>query len=120
MLLALGAVFMPFSWMDAIHRFLTMGPLPDAPITRYLAWSLSAFYAFMGAAYVVMSFDVTRYRPVIRFFATVGCTCGLAFPILDYGAGMPWFWIAAEGPIVLCLSAAILWLATRAPEEGRP
>ena len=42
-LLALPAVFLPQAAMDAIHRSLGLGPLPEGPIVLYLARSLSAF-----------------------------------------------------------------------------
>ncbi len=36
MLTALGAVVMPYSWMNAIHQQLGLGELPHVPIVGYL------------------------------------------------------------------------------------
>ena len=47
-LLAVVAVVMPYSWMDAVHQRLGMGKLPPEPIVGYLARSTSAFYAMLG------------------------------------------------------------------------
>ena len=42
---AIPAIFLPYSWMNAIHDFMGLGDLPNAPIVSYLARSLSLFYA---------------------------------------------------------------------------
>jgi len=39
LLLAIGAVVMPFSWMDSIHHCAGMGPLPNSAIVHYLTRS---------------------------------------------------------------------------------
>ena len=54
-LFALVAVFMPVSWMAATHRWLGLGEMPTGPIVEYLARSLSAFYAIMGAPCLVLT-----------------------------------------------------------------
>ena len=46
---ALVAVVMPSTWMAATHRWLGLGEMPTGPVVEYLARSLSAFYAVMGA-----------------------------------------------------------------------
>ena len=58
-LLALPCALMPFSWMDATHRWLGLGTLPSEPIVAYLARSLSLFYALLGGLLWVASFDST-------------------------------------------------------------
>jgi hypothetical protein len=63
MLLAIGAVFMPFAWMDSIHRQLGMGTLPNAPIVQFLTRSASALYAGYGALMLFMSFNVRAISP---------------------------------------------------------
>lgn len=66
LLLALPAVVLPPSTMDAIHRdALQLGPLPDAVIVQYLSRTASLLYAMHGALMVYVSFDVPRYRPLI-------------------------------------------------------
>ena len=72
-LFALVAVFMPVSWMAATHRCLGLGEMPTGPVVEYLARSVSAFYALMGALCLVLTTDLERYRPLVRFL-------GLAFP----------------------------------------
>ena len=75
-LFALVAVFMPVSWMTATHRWLGLGEMPNAPVVEYLARSLSAFYALMGALCLVVAADLERYRPLVRFL-------GVAFALMS-------------------------------------
>ena len=60
---------MPTTWIVATHKWLGLGDFPDAPITQYLARSISALYAIFGGLVIVVSTDVRRYVPVIRFLA---------------------------------------------------
>ncbi len=39
MLLALGAVVMPYEWMNGVHRNVGLGDLPHVPIVGYLTRS---------------------------------------------------------------------------------
>jgi hypothetical protein len=111
LLLALGAVVMPFAWMDVVHSAGGMGPLQDSPIVHYLTRSASLLYAGYGAVILFLSFDVRRYRPMIIFKALVGVAFGAVMLVLDVAVGMPWHWIVCEGSFVIALCAAILWLA---------
>ena len=65
-LLALVPVFMPFAWMAATHRWLGLGEMPAAPVVEYLARSVSAFYALVGALCLLVAADLDRYRPLVR------------------------------------------------------
>ena len=97
-LFALVAVFMPFSWMVATHRWLGLGEMPTGPVVEYLARSLSAFYALFGAICLVLASDPERYRPLVRFLALAVVLMSLVVLGVDLAAGMPWWWSASEGP----------------------
>src|SRR6478672_8865079 len=97
-LFALFAVVMPTSWMTATHRWLGLGEMPTAPVVEYLARSISAFYALLGALCLVMAADLERYRPLVRFLGAAQAVMGVAFLGVDLAAGMPWWWSASEGP----------------------
>ena len=58
---AVFPMVMPFSWMDRVHAWLGLGPLPDAPIVAYLARSTCAFYALMGGLAWLIASDLGRY-----------------------------------------------------------
>ncbi len=97
-LFALVPVFMPFSWMAATHRWLGLGEMPAAPVEEYLARSVSAFYALVGALCLVLASDLGRYRPLVQFLGVAFALMGLVFLWVDLAAGMPWWWTASEGP----------------------
>jgi hypothetical protein len=103
----------PFAWMDAIHRALSLGELPNVPIVAYLTRSLSAMYAMHGALLLYLSFDVPRYLLAIRFLGLLAVLFGLSLLAIDLAAGLPWPWTAVEGPFVAGIGTAIWYLAGR-------
>lgn len=113
MLTALGAVVMPYEWMNVIHQRQGLGELPHVPIVGYLTRSISALYALHGALLVFLASDVRRYLPVVRFLAVAGAVFGAVMLGIDFSVGMPLPWAIAEGPYVVLLSVVILWLTGR-------
>ena len=107
---AIPAIFFPYSWMNAVHDFMGLGQLPDAPIVSYLARSLSMFYAFFGAIVIYASFDMRRYWPLITLLAVITITLGITVFGIDYLSGMPLHWTLVEGPFTIIVGVAILWL----------
>jgi len=112
-LLAVFAVVMPYSWMNAIHQRLGMGKLPSEPIVGYLARSTSAFYALLGALLWVVSSDLVRHRPVLRFLGVAIILFGGMLLIVDFVEGMPLWWSLWEGPIDITFGALILAFGQR-------
>jgi hypothetical protein len=117
-LFGLLAVVLPESWMAATHRWLGLGEMPTAPVVEYLARSLSAFYALLGALCLVMASDLDRYRPLVRFFGVAFALLGIVVTGVDLVAGMPWWWTAMEGPRALAVGALIYFLARPAASKG--
>jgi hypothetical protein len=98
-LCAIPFLLFPFVWMNDVHdRALGLGALPNAPIVEYMARSLSALYAVHGAVVFRLSFDVSRFRPVIGFLGWLHLALGSAVLAIDFTAGLPWWWVAGEGP----------------------
>jgi hypothetical protein len=116
-LFALVAVFMPFSWMVATHRWLGLGEMPTGPVVEYLSRSVSAFYALFGALFLIVASDLERYRPVVRFLGVALAVVGLILLGVDIGAGMPWWWSVLEGPMTLTLGA-LIFLLPRPTKKG--
>lgn len=110
---AVVPTFMPFSWMEATHRWLGMGDLPDATIVHYLTRSTSLLYAAHGAVVVYVSFNVARYLPALRFTAGVLGFCGISLSAIDVWAGMPLFWTVSEGPFLILAAVVLGWLTGR-------
>ena len=120
-LFALVAVFMPLSWMTATHHGLGLGEMPTAPVVEYLARSVSAFYALYGALCLVVASDLERYRPLVRFLGMALALMGLVLLGVDLAVGMPWWWVACEGPAGVGLGVWILYLARPRPSKmGTP
>ena len=109
-LLALPCALMPFSWMDATHRWLGLGPLPAAPVVPYLARSLSLFYALLGGLLWTASFDLPRHRAMLSYVGSAMVLFGLTLCWVDFAAGLPKWWVAYEGPWDAMLGALILLL----------
>lgn len=118
--LALVPVFMPHAWMDACHRMLGLGTLPELPVIVYLTRSLSALYAFHAVVLWVAAADVRRYAGMITYLALAFVAFGAVTLWIDVHASLPWFWIVAEGPFSIVLGAAmfvLLFLLSRQIER---
>lgn len=119
-LLALPAVFLPQAAMDAIHRSLGLGPLPEGPIVLYLARSLSAFYAAFGVLTLLLATDVERYAPLVTWWGVIAIVFGTLLIGIDLTAGMPIDWMLGEVMFTICAGIAVLLLqrqGQRPPEE---
>jgi len=116
-LLALVAVVMPYSWMNATHKWLGMGQLPAEPIVGYLARSTSAFYALLGGLMWVVSFDLHRYRPVLIYVGAAIIVFGVALFTVDLLEGVPLWWTVGEGPFNVVFGVVIFVLTHRLGER---
>ena len=117
-LFALVAVVMPASWMAATHRWLGLGEMPTGPVVESLARSLSAFYAIRGALCLVLTIDLERYRPLVRFLGVAFALMSVALFGIDLAAGMPWWWSASEGPGGVVFGALLFVLARPGHSKG--
>lgn len=107
-LLAIPAIFFPHSWMNACHEFIGLGTMPEGPIVNYLARSLSAFYAIVGTFLLFLSFDISRYRSLVRLWAMIAIVMGFFLFGIDLSSGLPTSWTLFEGPMVLTMGVVLL------------
>jgi hypothetical protein len=117
-LLALVALGMPRAWMEAGHRWLGWGAFPAAPVADYLARSVSALSAFYGGLLLVLSLDVRRYGPLIRYQAgaiMVLSACGV---VVGTRAGVPLWFVGGDAAACWAYAILMLVLAGRV-ERGR-
>ena len=117
-LFALVPVLMPASWMVATHRWLGLGEMPTASVVEYLARSVSAFYALLGALCLALANDLERYRPLVRFLGVAFALVSVVLLGVDLAAGMPWWWSASEGPGGVVFGALLFVLARPAYSKG--
>lgn len=109
-LFALIFVVAPHGWMRVIHASFELGVMPDSPIVWYLARSTSAFYAIVGGLFLLVSFDIERYRPVLVYLAWSVTLLGSVLLVVDVAEGMPTYWIVSEGPFVILYGIVLLYL----------
>jgi len=114
LLCAVPCALMPFDWMDAVHRWLGLGPLPDAPVTRYLTRSLSLVYGMHGAVVLGVTLHWPRYKPAVPFLVLLHVALGAALLAVDLTSGVPWFWAATEGPGLVIFGLFVLFVYRRA------
>ena len=118
-LLAVFAVLMPYSCMNAIHQGLGMGELPSEPIVGYLARSTSALYALFGGLLWVMSCDLRRHRLALCYLGVAVVLFGLTLLAVDLLEGMPLWWSLGEGPFNIAFGIVILVLGRHiGPDTG--
>lgn len=116
-LTALVFVMVPYSLMNDIHTMLGLGTLSDQPFVGYLARSTSALYALLGGLLWLISFDLQRYRAVIRYLGLGMALLGIALLFIDYAEGLPLLWRVWEGPFVFVVGIVIFLLAGKIPDK---
>ena len=121
--LAAPCALMPYRWMNVIHGWLGLGPLPDAPIVGYLTRSLSAFYALLGGLLWVLSFDVRRHRLALSYLGVAFVGFGLFLFGVGWVEGLPVFWRWWEGSVDVGFGLVIFLLSRgvglQAPTDRR-
>jgi hypothetical protein len=114
---AFPAALLPADTMADWHARLGLGVFPDAPITGYMARSLSLFYGFHGVLTLIVSTDVRRYRPLVGFLGWMLLALGTSLLFIDLHSGMPPLWTATEAPPTLLFGALILYLRRSVPVD---
>lgn len=118
---AIVAVIAPGQWIAQCHGWLGLGPFPTAPIAGYLARSTSLWFAGFGVMLWFMSNDIERHRWLIRFVGWAMLSQGVFMIAIDWNAGLPVWWVVAEGPTCLLLGFSILkFLSNAAAEPESP
>lgn len=99
--------------MAVAHNWLGMGEFPAAPLTDYLARSVSALYGFHGVLLFIIAGDPVRYERIVLYLGVTNIVFGLMLFAIDLHAGLPHFWTAFEGPPVVGLGVLVLYLRSR-------
>ena len=109
--LAFIAVVMPRSWMEVSHVWLGLGRMPEGSVLMFLIRQASYTYGMHGIFLWILATDLKRFRPIILINGFSFLLAGPVFFIIDYTAGMPWWWTAVDGPSIALMGAATLWLS---------
>ncbi len=118
LLLAFGAMLLPESFMADMHAWLGMGDFPASPLVDYLTRSIAAMYGFHGVLLLLVSRDVTRYGPIVRYLGVMSVVIGIMLIAIDIQAAMPWWWAAVEGPPLMVMGIAVLLLSRASAKTG--
>lgn len=108
--LAFVAAVMPESWIVEITEELRLEPFPETPLAFYLARHLSLLYGFVGIAFIVLSYQVHRYRELIGFLAWAVVAFGLLQGLIDFQSGLPIWWTAGESISTILGGLMLRWL----------
>ena len=111
--LAFFPFVMPWSWMEIVHEWLGMGPLPHQPVVEYLARSTSALCGLYGGLLLVLANDVRRYSTAITYSAATIIVISGIGAFLGLRAGMPAWWMIADVAACWVLCGAMLLLVPR-------
>jgi len=117
---AFFAVIMPFDWMAKTNDWLGLQKLENTPLTGYLTRSLSLIYVINGALVLYLSFDVRRYKEVIRFMGFLCIPFGISIICIDCSVQMPLYWKACEGAFTIVTGLVILWLVRNCNKMSNP
>lgn len=114
------ASLLPNEWMRLVHEeWLGMGTYPASPLVEYLSRSIALLYGFHGSLVLIASTDLHRFRPIIVFLGWLNTLFGVAVTVIDWKAGMPWYWTLGEGPSIGFMGVVLLLLLRGFPEEPR-
>lgn len=112
-LLALIPLWMPRAWIDAGHRWLGWGPFPGDPVAEYLARSVSSLTSFYGGLLVILSVDVRRFAPLIRYQALAIMLLSASGVVVGRWAGMPLWFVGGDAVACWAYCIPMLLLARR-------
>ena len=110
--LAIFGVVMPTGWMEAGAEWSGL-EFPDTTLTQYLARSISAIYALLGALILYIARDVRRYIDLIVYIGWLTIVLGALLTGVDFALGMPASWSWGEGPPTVLVGGGFIWLAHR-------
>lgn len=109
-ILSFGAVIMPRSWMESSHIWLGLGEMPGGPIIMFMIRQASYAYGMHGISLWILARDVKRFRPLLILNGISFLLAAPVFFVIDYTAGMPWWWTVVDTLGCGFFGAALLWL----------
>jgi hypothetical protein len=117
LLLAFIGTLLPERVMRSIYESGDSGPWPGGPLVLYLARVVSILYGFLGVLTLYLSFDVERYRPLVRFLALISFPFVPVMFLVIWSAGLPTIWLVSE-PVGILIISALWYTASREPSAS--
>ena len=108
-ILAFIAVVMPRDWMEQSHAWLGLGVMPESAVLMFMIRQASYAYGMHGISLWVLATDVSRFRPLLLLNGVSFLLAGPVFGLIDYTAGIPWWWTVVDVFGCTSLGAIILW-----------
>lgn len=109
-ILAFIAVVMPRAWMEGAHAWLGLGQMPVAPLLMFMIRQASYSYGMHGISLWLLAMDVERFRLLILFNGIAYLLAAPVFFLIDYTAGVPFWWTLSDTASCLFFGAGVLWL----------
>lgn len=110
-------VFFSPAFMARLHRELGLGEFPVQPIAVYLAKSVSLLYALHGAVMLFVAMQFERFKDLVPLLGWLHVALGATLIYIDLAAGMPWWWLANEGPPVMAVGLLFVFLYRKAARK---
>ena len=119
LVLAWPTIFLPTSLQAELHTKLGLGTFPASSLVDYLTRSIAVLYGTRGLVYWLLSGDIRRYLPVIRFFGAMDIVAGIFMLGIGLRAELPMMWVINEGPPLIAFGVVLLWLCSKpAPDDN--
>jgi hypothetical protein len=119
-LLALPALLMPMSALEACANLFAAVEFPRAPLFAYLLRAALATYAAVGVFYVILAVRPEKYPVLVPFSGVAAVYLGVALAIVGGITGLPALWFVPDALFSIVLGVLILLFWGRARgESGR-
>lgn len=63
----------------------------------------------MGTIILCISFNIRRYRALIKLWAILAVIMGLVLLGIDLSSGLPTGWTSFEGPMTMVMDGVLFW-----------
>ncbi|HUW18716.1 MAG TPA: hypothetical protein VMW16_05395 [Sedimentisphaerales bacterium] len=107
-LLSVFGMFLPLSAFESIAKFFGVQSLPDSPLVLYAVRVMSATYVGVGAFFVILALNPTKYGVLVPFSGLSAVFLGVVCLVVGLAAGMPPVWFLGDG--VPCVALGVLIL----------
>lgn len=99
-------LFVPWDWISGMFVFFGMGPLPDAPVIRYLIRVVCALAGFAGLYCLVLARKPLQYPVLLRLTVAGLLSMGAVMLVAGALTRVPAYWYLIDP--LYCILAGVL------------